>query len=121
MRSFKARELGFSRGKLCKKQYAAYGLLTHPNHFDKSAGIRCVLLTGEKPPVAPDRLKEKIPAQDLRGAEDEMPVGNLLEHLGTEPFPEFHHPLLMTGSAEILSPSIELRLARILSARNSGA
>jgi hypothetical protein len=84
-----------------------------------------------KPPVTPDRLKteqaaekvpvmEKIPAQDLREAEDEMPVGNLLEHLGTEPFPEFHHPLLMAGRAEILSPSIELRLVRILSARNLG-
>jgi hypothetical protein len=30
-----------------------------------------------------------------------MPVGNLLEHVGTEPFPEFHHPLLMAGGAEM--------------------
>ncbi len=30
-----------------------------------------------------------------------MPVGNLLEHLGTEPFPEFHHPLLMAGGTEM--------------------
>jgi hypothetical protein len=26
---------------------------------------------------------EKIPPQDLWDAEDEMPVGNLLEHVGT--------------------------------------
>jgi hypothetical protein len=44
---------------------------------------------------------EKIPAQDLREAEDEMPMGNLLEHVGTEPFPEFHHPLLMAGGTEM--------------------
>jgi len=30
-----------------------------------------------------------------------MPVGNLLEHVGTEPFPEFHHPLLMAGGTEM--------------------
>ena len=30
-----------------------------------------------------------------------MPVGNLLEHMGTEPFPEFHHPLLMAGGTEV--------------------
>ena len=41
------------------------------------------------------------PLQDLRNAEDEMSVGNLLEHLGTEPFPKFHHPLLMAGGAEV--------------------
>jgi hypothetical protein len=29
-----------------------------------------------------------------------MSVGNLPEHVGTEPFPEFHHPLLMAGGAE---------------------
>jgi len=43
----------------------------------------------------------EVPAQDLRDAEDEMPVGNLLEHVGTEPFPEFHHPLLMAGGTEM--------------------
>ena len=30
-----------------------------------------------------------------------MPVGNLLEYAGTEPFPEFHHPLLMAGGTEM--------------------
>ncbi len=30
-----------------------------------------------------------------------MPVGNFLEHMGTEPFPEFHHPLLMAGGTEM--------------------
>jgi hypothetical protein len=47
---------------------------------------------GKKIPVI-----EKIPPQDLRDTEDEMSVGSLLEHMGTEPFPEFHHPLLMAG------------------------
>jgi len=28
-------------------------------------------------------------------------MGNLLEHVGTEPFPEFHHPFLMTGETEM--------------------
>ncbi len=51
---------------------------------------------GKKIPVI-----EKIPAQDLRDAEDDMPVGNFLEHIGTEPFPEFHHPLLMAGRTEM--------------------
>ena len=39
---------------------------------------------GKKIPVI-----EKVPAQDLRDAEDEMPVGNLPEYVGTEPCPEF--------------------------------
>jgi hypothetical protein len=51
---------------------------------------------GKKIPVI-----EKIRLQDFREAEDEMPVGNLLEHVGTEPFPEFHHPLLMAGGTEM--------------------
>jgi len=29
-----------------------------------------------------------------------MPVGNLPKYVGTEPFPEFHHPLLMAGGTE---------------------
>jgi hypothetical protein len=29
---------------------------------------------------------EEVPAQDFRDAEDDMPVGNLPEHVGTEPF-----------------------------------
>jgi hypothetical protein len=28
-------------------------------------------------------------------------MGNLLEHVGTEPFPEFHHPFLMAGGTEM--------------------
>ena len=51
---------------------------------------------GKKVPVI-----EEVPAQDRGDAEDEMSVGNLLEHLGTEPFPEFHHPLLMAGGTEM--------------------
>ena len=44
---------------------------------------------------------EKVPAQDLRDAEDEMPVGDLLEHMDAEPLSEFHHPLLMAGRAKM--------------------
>jgi hypothetical protein len=51
---------------------------------------------GKKVPII-----EKIPAQNLRDAEDEMPVGNLFEHVGTKPFPEFYHPLLMAGGTEM--------------------
>ena len=51
---------------------------------------------GKKIPVI-----EKIPPQDLRDAEDDMSVGNLLEYVGTEPFPEFHHPLLMARGTEM--------------------
>lgn len=44
---------------------------------------------------------EKITAQDLRDAKDEMPVGNFLEDIHTEPFPELHHALLMAGWAKM--------------------
>jgi len=30
-----------------------------------------------------------------------MPVGNLLEHVAAEPFPEFRHQLLMAGGTEM--------------------
>ena len=30
-----------------------------------------------------------------------MPVGNLLEDIHAEPFPEFHHALLMAGGTEM--------------------
>jgi hypothetical protein len=30
-----------------------------------------------------------------------MPVGNLPKYVGTEPLPEFHHPLLMAGGTEM--------------------
>ena len=30
-----------------------------------------------------------------------MPVGNLLERVAAEPFPEFRHPLLMAGGTEM--------------------
>jgi hypothetical protein len=51
---------------------------------------------GKKIPVI-----EKIPAQDFRDAEDDVSVGNFPEHVRTEPFPEFHHPLLMAGRTEM--------------------
>ncbi len=46
----------------------------------------------QQPPVI-----EKVTAEDLRDAEDKMPVRNLLEHIHAQPFPELHHALLMTG------------------------
>ena len=64
---------------------------------------------GKKVPII-----EKIPAQDLRDAEDEMPVGNLLEHVGTEPFSEFHHLLLKAGMAKmttLVPPERDFRFA----------
>jgi hypothetical protein len=30
-------------------------------------------------------------------------VRNLIEQVGTEPFPEFHHPLLMAGGTEMMA------------------
>jgi hypothetical protein len=66
---------------------------------------------GKKVPII-----EKIPAQDLRDAEDEMPVGNLLEHVRIEPFPEFHHPLLMAGGTEMTALS-SIAASRTLKSR----
>jgi len=37
----------------------------------------------------------------LRDAKDPLPVGHQFEHLGAEPFAEFHHPLLMAGRAKV--------------------
>ncbi len=37
---------------------------------------------------------KEVSAQDLRDAEDEMPVGDFLEYVHAEPRSEFHHPLL---------------------------
>ena len=44
---------------------------------------------------------EEIPAKDLGYAEDKMTVWNGLEDFLTEPFPEFHYPLLMAGRAKV--------------------
>ena len=44
---------------------------------------------------------EKVSAHDLRDAEDEMPVRNLLEDVHTEPFAELHNALLVTGRTEM--------------------
>ncbi len=44
---------------------------------------------------------EELPADYLRDAENEMPVGNLFEHLGTQSFPTFHDPLLIAGRAKM--------------------
>jgi hypothetical protein len=44
---------------------------------------------------------EKVTAEDFGYAEYEMPVRNLLENIHAEPFPEFHHALLVAGWAEM--------------------
>ena len=44
---------------------------------------------------------EDVSPEDLGYAENEMTVRYGLEHFFTEPFPELHHPLLMTGRAEV--------------------
>jgi len=52
-------------------------------------------------PGAPAQIGQKLPviqevtAQDLRDAEDKMPMRDLLEDIHAEPFAEFHHALLM--------------------------
>jgi len=51
---------------------------------------------GKKFPVV-----KKIPAQDLRDAEDKMPVGHFLENVQAEPFPKLYNPFLVTGRAEV--------------------
>jgi len=51
---------------------------------------------GKKLPVI-----EEVSAEDLRDAENEMPVRNLLEHIHAQPFSEFHNTLLMAGWAEM--------------------
>jgi hypothetical protein len=40
-------------------------------------------------PIRSGTGSKEIPAQDLRDTEEEMPMENLLEHVGPEPFPEF--------------------------------
>ncbi len=44
---------------------------------------------------------KEVSAKNLRDAEDEMPVRDLLEDIRAEPFPEFHHALLMARWAEV--------------------
>ena len=44
---------------------------------------------------------EEIFPEDFWYAEDEMTVRYGLEDFFTEPFPEFNHPLLMTGGTEM--------------------
>jgi hypothetical protein len=38
---------------------------------------------------------QEVTTKDLRDAEHEMPVRNLFEDIHAQPFPEFHHPLLV--------------------------
>ena len=44
---------------------------------------------------------EEVSPEDLWYAKNEMTVGYSLEHFFTEPFPEFHHPFLMTRWTEV--------------------
>ena len=44
---------------------------------------------------------EEVSPEDLWYAENEMTVRYSLKHFFTEPFPEFHHPFLMTRWTEV--------------------
>ena len=44
---------------------------------------------------------EEVSPEDLWCAKNEMTMWYSLEHLFTEPFPKFHHSLLMAGRAEV--------------------
>jgi hypothetical protein len=44
---------------------------------------------------------QEVTTKYLRNAEDEMAVGYLFEDIHAQPFPEFHHALLMAGGAEV--------------------
>jgi len=46
-------------------------------------------------------IVEEVTAQDLRDAEDKMPVRNLFENIRAQLLPEFHHALLMAGGTEV--------------------
>ena len=57
---------------------------------------------GKKLPVVEEISTEDLrDADTLKGTRDEMPVGDLLEDIHAEPFPELHHPLLVAGWAEV--------------------
>jgi hypothetical protein len=44
---------------------------------------------------------QEVTAEDVRDTEDEMPVRDRLEDIHAQPLPEFYHPLLMAGWAEM--------------------
>ncbi len=46
---------------------------------------------------------EEIATQDFGYTEDEMSARNGLQDFFTQPFPEFHNPLLVTGGAKMSS------------------
>jgi hypothetical protein len=51
---------------------------------------------GKKPPVI-----QKVTAEDFGDAEYEMTVGDLFEDIHAQPFPKFHHALLMARRAKM--------------------
>jgi hypothetical protein len=60
---------------------------------------------------------EEVSAEDCRDTEDDMPVGDLLEHIHVEPLPEFSHALLVTGGVDVAAragESHEIFMAAIL-------
>jgi len=57
---------------------------------------------GDRQEASCSRIKygtgsEEVSAQDLRDAQDKMSMGHLFENIHAQPFPEFHHALLMAG------------------------
>ena len=59
------------------------------------------------------RLIKKVTPEDFGQAEGEVAVGDGLEDFFTEPLPEFYHPLLMAGGAELKVNGCEMRSFRI--------
>jgi hypothetical protein len=71
------------------------------------SGTECWRNTFKDPQARAAEIGKKLPviqevtAEDLRNAEDEMPVRNLLEHIHAQPFPEFDHSPPMAGRTDM--------------------
>jgi len=68
--------------------------------FPGAPAKACPREGGDRQEASCSRIKygtgsEEVSAQDLRDAQDKMPVGDLFEDIHAEPLPEFHHALLM--------------------------
>jgi len=65
-----------------------------------------LIIDFQRPPDTATEFKkepsivEKISPQNFWDTEHERSVGNGLDNILAKPFPEFHHPLLMTGWAK---------------------
>jgi hypothetical protein len=77
---------------------AGDGIVFRNRILDKNfQGFPCAATEiGKKLPIV-----QEVTAEDFRDTEDDMPVGDLLEDIYAQPLPEFDHPLLMAGRAEM--------------------